>query len=34
VTSAIEHRIRDQSSVVANTMLATHDETDQAEAAE
>ncbi len=34
VADAIEHRIRDQSGVVANAMLATKEETEEAEAAE
>jgi recombination protein RecA len=34
VADAIEHRIRDQSGVVANTMLVTNEETEDAEAAE
>ena len=34
VAAAIEARIRDQSGVVANAMMATADETEEAEAAE
>jgi recombination protein RecA len=34
VADAIEHRIRDQSGVVANAMMAPMDETEEAEAAE
>ena len=34
VADKIEQRVRDQSGVVANTMLATHDEIEEAEAAE
>jgi recombination protein RecA len=34
VADAIEHRIREQSGVVANAMMATNDETEEAEAAE
>ncbi len=34
VANAIEHRIREQSGVVANAMMATMDETEEAEAAE
>jgi recombination protein RecA len=34
VADAIEHRIREQSGVVANAMMATAEETEEAEAAE
>ena len=34
MTGAIEKRVREQSGVVANAMLSTMDETEEAEAAE
>jgi recombination protein RecA len=34
VADAIEHKVREQSGVVANAMMATMDETEEAEAAE